>query len=350
MMNKSRIIIAIAALALAATYFLPLWLISLEAPQYPEGLGLEIWIDQMQGQNKGDLNKINNLNHYIGMKTINPESISELKIMPWVMRGVMLLGLVAAVVGKRKLLTLWLIVFAIVAIAGLVDYYVWGYDYGHNLDTENAIIEIPGMTYQPPLIGSKQLLNFNATSLPGSGGWIAIGSFLAGLVVWLMERRRKRSGSASTVAGTPKSALFIILAVLASCASTDPEPVHYGQDQCNYCKMNIVDERFGSEYVSEKGKVFKFDSIECLLAYHIDNEGETAGKSNSWVSTVDSPGKLMPFSEVAVFHSKNIRSPMAVGLVAYADRAQASGTSMEDAAEELSWESAMKIVQEAWFD
>ena len=63
--------------------------------------------------------------------------------------------------------------FAAGALAGLADFYRWGYDYGHNLDPE-AIIKIPGMSYQPPLIGTKQLLNFQATSWPASGGWILI--------------------------------------------------------------------------------------------------------------------------------------------------------------------------------
>ncbi len=188
----SRVLIAAAALMLAFTYFFPLWEITLDAPQYPEGLGLEIWINQMQGQNQGDLNKINNLNHYIGMKQIKPESIKELSIMPWIMRGVMLLGLVVAVTGRRSFLLIWLLIFLLVSGAGLVDFYLWGYDYGHNLDTAHAIIKVPGMSYQPPLIGSKKLLNFKAISLPGIGGWVAIGSFVIGGLVWLMEYRRAR--------------------------------------------------------------------------------------------------------------------------------------------------------------
>jgi len=191
----SRAILVFVALMLVATYALPLWWIGLEAPQYPEGLGLLIHINTIKGQNPGDLAKINNLNHYIGMKTIHLDTIPELRFMPWIMAVVIALGLAAAVAGRRGLLFIWLCVFLVVAIAGLCDYYVWGYDYGHNLDTENAIIKIPGMTYQPPLIGSKKLLNFNAISLPASGGWIAIAAYFSGVVVWLYERRfRKREG------------------------------------------------------------------------------------------------------------------------------------------------------------
>ena len=193
----SRLSIAAAALLRALTYFLPLWEIALIAPQYPEGLGMEIWINQVRGQHPGDLAKINNLNHYIGMKHIKPESIPELRVMPWIMRVVMILGLVVAIGGRRWMLTAWLTVFLVIAAAGLVDFYLWGYDYGHNLDLENAIIKVPGMTYQPPLIGSKKLLNFEAVSLPGLGGMAAIASVAIGVTVLTLEVLRGRKAGLS---------------------------------------------------------------------------------------------------------------------------------------------------------
>jgi copper chaperone NosL len=76
-------------------------------------------------------------------------------------------------------------------VAGLADFYCWGYDYGHDLDPE-AILKIPGMSYQPPLIGSKQLLNFRATSWPASGGWILVLALLLGAWLVLREWRRPR--------------------------------------------------------------------------------------------------------------------------------------------------------------
>ncbi len=80
-------------------------------------------------------------------------------------------------------------VLAAVQVGGLYDYWKWGYDYGHNLDLETAIIKIPDMTYQPPLIGSKQLLNFTATSWPAPGGWaLVVASLLVGIAVWKTYR------------------------------------------------------------------------------------------------------------------------------------------------------------------
>ena len=191
-MTMSRLIVIAAALLLTFTYFFPLWHIGLDAPQYPEGLGLDIYINEITGTNRGDLDKINNLNHYIGMKRIEPDSIQELSIMPWIMRFVMVSGILVGIVGRRRWLAAWLVLFVVVAGAGLVDFYLWGYDYGHNLDMENAIIKIPGMTYQPPVIGTKQLLNFKALSVPGLGGWIAIISFVISFNIWLFEWKRHR--------------------------------------------------------------------------------------------------------------------------------------------------------------
>ncbi len=178
METKSKILIIIAALMIMLTFVFPLWYIDLEAPQYPEGIGLQIWINQIVGQNPHDLANINGLNHYIGMKEIEPESIPELKIMPYLMIFMMLFGLIAGIMGKRTLVYIWILLFVIMAAIGMYDFYMWEYDYGHDLNPL-AAIKIPGMAYQPPLIGSKMLLNFNAISMPH------IATYILGFVVML---------------------------------------------------------------------------------------------------------------------------------------------------------------------
>ena len=191
MNQRARLALALAALLLAATYAFPLWKISLEAPQYPEGIGLYIWSDAITGVEPNDLENINGLNHYIGMQRIEPESIPELRLMPWIFGGLLALGLVGAATGSRRLLYLWTALFFIAAAAGLVDFYLWAYDYGHHLDP-TAAIKVPGMTYQPPLIGSKELLNFTAHSWPALGGLAAFVSLGLGGVLSVVEIRRAR--------------------------------------------------------------------------------------------------------------------------------------------------------------
>jgi copper chaperone NosL len=183
MTKLTRIICLSAVLLMTLAFLFPMWSIDLHAPQYPEGIGLHIWINKITGKNANDLKNINGLNHYIGMKEIHPESIPELKIMPWLIGFMILLGIGAAVLGRKKFVYFWIILMLIIMSVGLVDFYMWEYDYGHDLNPK-AAIKIPGMSYQPPLIGSKQLLNMRTSSWPHVGGWaIMLSVALAGLAV-----------------------------------------------------------------------------------------------------------------------------------------------------------------------
>jgi len=187
-----RALAAAGALLLAVVYVTPLWNIRLIAPQYPEGLGLHIRINTVSGVMPTDLDNINGLNHYIGMKAIHPDAIPELRYMPWIVAALIVGGLLTALVARRGVLLTWAGVYLATAVAGLIDFWKWEYDYGHNLDMARAIIKVPGMNYQPPLIGSKQLLNFTATSWPGLGGWAAGLSMALVLVAVVLAFRASR--------------------------------------------------------------------------------------------------------------------------------------------------------------
>lgn len=191
MKTKSKIIIIIASLILVLTLFFPLWYIDLEAPQYPEGIGLEIWINKITGQKPNDLENINGLNHYIGMKTIVPDAIPELKIIPFIIIFLIVFGLVSAFTGKRLLVYLWIVLFIALAAVGLYDFYMWEYDYGHNLNP-HAAIKIPGMAYQPPLIGSKMLLNFNAISMPDISFYILVFAIVLAIIALVLDRKSNK--------------------------------------------------------------------------------------------------------------------------------------------------------------
>lgn len=169
--------------------FLPLWQIALRAPQYPEGISMQIHIDDV----KGDVDIINGLNHYIGMQTIHKEDFKEFVILPYIINGFALLGLVVLLWRKRIAYYLWTGLFALIGIVSMIDFYKWEYDYGHNLDP-TAPIKVPGMAYQPPLIGYKKMLNFEALSQPDLGGWffIAAGLILVGISVYEWKQSKKR--------------------------------------------------------------------------------------------------------------------------------------------------------------
>ena len=184
MKKYSKYIFLAASLILLAVFTAPIWQITLEAPQYPDGVTMYIWINKISGDTPGTLQNINILNHYVGMKMIEPESIPELKFFPIVIIAMSAIGVAFAFVNNHKFWLAWLITMVVLGALGIYDFYLWEYDYGHNL-APDAPIKIPGMAYQPPLLGSKMLLNFNATSLPYIGSiFLALSMLLAGVAWW----------------------------------------------------------------------------------------------------------------------------------------------------------------------
>jgi copper chaperone NosL len=300
----SRLLTAVAAVLLLGALAFPLWRIDLEAPQYPEGLGMVIRINTIVGAEEHDLDNINELNHYIGMKAIAPDMITELRVMPWAVAGLAAAGLAAAARGRRAGLVAWLAAFGAAGVAGLVDFWRWGYEYGHDL-APDAIIKIPGMVYQPPVIGSKQLLNFVAHSWPGAGGVLAALAFLLGVAALVVAAR---AGAAK------RAAAGTLLLAAAGCASAEARTIDYGAEPCAYCRMTVSDARFGAQVVTARGRVHVFDSAECAASYV--QAGDTAG-ARVWVGDYNQPGTLVPV-DGAEFRRLTgpAGSPMGKGLVA----------------------------------
>ena len=188
--HYSRIAAFLAVLGILSLFFFPLWQITLEAPQYPGGINIYILINQITGDSPATLQNINILNHYVGMKFIEPDSIPELKYFPYVIAFLALFGVFAVWRNNRYIYLAWFVIFLLLAVLGLYDFYLWEFDYGHNLNP-NAPIKVPGQSYQPPLIGNKMLLNFKASSWPHVGGILMGISLVLSFLAFIFSRNKK---------------------------------------------------------------------------------------------------------------------------------------------------------------
>jgi len=178
-------------------FVLPLWNITLQAPQYPEPIGMDIWINKIADHNPHDIKNINLMNHYVGMKDI-PTDMPEFALFPKVVLGMSILGIIFGLIGKKKLYLTWFIVMVVLGSAGMYDFYQWEYDYGHDLKETAAIkfMDKDGqpIAYQPPLIGSKMILNFNAISLPMGGAYaMFVGMFMT-LGAFYLAKKEEDAG------------------------------------------------------------------------------------------------------------------------------------------------------------
>ena len=326
--NGMRLAIFLCGVALVAVLFFPLWRIDLDAPQYPEGLMLLIYPTKLGG----NVDIINGLNHYIGMKTLHADDFIEFTILPYIILFFALLSMLTAAMGSRKLLNTLFTLFIVFGILAMYDFWRWEYDYGHNLNPDAAII-VPGMAYQPPLIGFKQLLNFGAYSFPDVGGWIFIlvGATLLFCVVFAYKKSvllKKQS----TV-----SLLLIGMLFLGACTHK-PTPIQVGKDNCSFCKMTISDTKFAAEILNENGKVFLFDDIKCAQTYFATVDEVAAKKHQVFFVNFLNNQEFLPSSQAILLQSNDLRTPMAGGIIACANKTDFETLSKEYPGKEISWQ------------
>jgi len=176
---RERGLIVLAALLLAAVYVLPLWNMTMFAPQYPDGLRMDIYSYKLEGGRQGqDIKEINLLNHYIGMKDLAAEDFTEFKWMPFVVGAIALLILRAAAHGRMMDLVDVSVLYLYFATFSLWSFGYKLYSYGHNLAPTAAVKVAP---FMPPLVGYKKLANFEVYSYPAAGSYL-----LAAVVVLLV--------------------------------------------------------------------------------------------------------------------------------------------------------------------
>lgn len=313
MKKSSRILLAILSLGMLSSLFLPLWQIQLWAPQYPEGLNMKIWHNHLSGA----FDIINGLNHYIGMKLIKEEMFPELAYIGMLICIYAAIGLLTAITGKKVLLKVFVVTGIVYGLAALYDFYQWGYDYGHNLD-ENAAIKVPGMSYQPPVIGYKNLLNFTAYSGPDTGGWIIIGVSLAamGILVWEMLAAKKAKGVKHNMA---MAAGLTLVCLFTSCSADGPAPIRFGKDECDHCRMTLTDVKYGAEIITSTNKVFKFDDVICMVNYMKNNSA--LKMKHMFIVDFAHEGQFTEAVQGYYLHSKMLSSPMGGQIAAFTSAA-----------------------------
>jgi len=186
-----RLLVVAAALLLVAVYFFPLWNMTMFAPQYPEGLRLDIYSYKLVGGNNGqDIPEINILNHYIGMRDLATDDFTEFKWLPFTVGVLGLLYLRAAVMGTVGGLLDTLVLNLYFSIFALWSFGYRMYSYGHNLSPTAAVKVAP---FMPPMFGGKQLANFEVYSYPQAAAYaMALSSLLLAAAVVIAWRQARR--------------------------------------------------------------------------------------------------------------------------------------------------------------
>jgi copper chaperone NosL len=328
----ARAITVLCGFALIVVLFVPLWQIEFNAPQYPEGLILKMHPHKLSG----NVDIINGLNHYIGMKTLHTNDFVEFILLPYIIGFFAVMCFLVAIVNKKKWLTVLFAAFLIFGIIAMVDFWRWEYNYGHELDP-NAAIQVPGMSYQPPLIGYKQLLNFGVYSIPDIGGWIFISVgllLLSAIVLQFIKHKEKVMKMVNKTAAT--LSIFLLFAI-TSCNS-GPQPIKLGADACSFCKMSIADNRFGGEIITRKGKIFKFDDMHCILGFMKANTINNSDIKETWLVNFEEPHNFIAAQKSFLLKSDDLHSPMGGNVAAFSDENQRKQAMNQIKGETVTWD------------
>lgn len=324
----SKVILLIVSALFFCSLLFPMWRIELEAPQYPEGLVLQLHANKIAG----DVDIINGLNHYIGMKTLHTEDFIEFSILPYVFIFFGLFSLAMVFIAKRKGVIFLFISFVLFGVLAGCDFYRWNYEYGHNLNP-NAAIVVPGMAYQPPLIGYKQLLNFGAYSIPDIGGWMMV---LAGILLFVVVIKEIHLIRSIRKPDIGPVLLLLLSFSIFSCSNYNAVPLKLNSDNCDFCKMSIADGKFGAEAITQKGRVYKFDDIMCMVNYCKANP-ETKMKV-FYVNDFTKENVLIPAESAFFLSGGMIQSPMRGGFVAFSSKKDLAVLQSKLNAKSITWD------------
>lgn len=137
--------------------------------------------------------------------------------------------------------------------------------------------------------------------------------------------------------------LFILSAVFLSSCSTDPKPIEFEVDNCDYCKMTISDIRFGAELVTKKGRIYKFDDIVCLKGFILDETVEEDNIASNWLVDFAETKELIPAETSYLLLNEDLRSPMASNIASFKNEEDLKSYQNEFSGTILKWEEYLKM-------
>jgi len=137
--------------------------------------------------------------------------------------------------------------------------------------------------------------------------------------------------------------LFVFALLIISACSNDPEPINFGEDNCAHCKMMITDEKYGAELVTDKGKIFKYDSIECLLEQLNKNIFREDQIGSMWVIDFSNPRTLIDAKTAYYTQNDEFRSPMGLNVQAFGNFTDFEKFFNENGGDKLTWDELLNL-------
>ena len=139
--------------------------------------------------------------------------------------------------------------------------------------------------------------------------------------------------------------LVLILLFITSCGG-HPDPIDYGKDECEFCRMQITDNKYGAEIVTGKGKTYKFDSIECMLGFALLKNLVGDRDNRLLISNFNNPGELLDARHSFYIKNDNFRSPMGLNVTAFGSKDAMNKFLSKNDGESLTWLDVIELAKQ----
>lgn len=136
--------------------------------------------------------------------------------------------------------------------------------------------------------------------------------------------------------------LFSSITLFLSSCSTNPEPIKFGSDNCNYCKMTITDNRFGAELVTNKGKIYKFDEISCMIGFATEEGIESKKIKGMYISDFCGSNQLLDKNKSYFLQSDSLKSPMGGNVATFSNNDSLKIYSQKMSGKTITWDEVVK--------
>lgn len=143
-----------------------------------------------------------------------------------------------------------------------------------------------------------------------------------------------------------KISLFCLILVLIVGCNPKTQEIHYGVDACEFCKMTIVDPKWGAEIVTKKGRVYKFDVVECMVAYYLSKVKDTNEIHSLWTINFLQPKTFLEAKTAFYIRTREFQSPMGLNVISLKNKNEISKLPLKESYEILNWDSVVKSVKE----
>jgi copper chaperone NosL len=138
--------------------------------------------------------------------------------------------------------------------------------------------------------------------------------------------------------------LILFFFILTSCTKK-AEEINYNNDECDYCRMQISDNRYAAQIIVKSDKVYKFDSIECLIGYSLVKNLTDSDSMKFIVSDFLNPGRFIDVGKSFFVHNDKFMSPMALNVQTFSSQSDCEKFVEENGGKEISWDDVVNMVK-----